>query len=435
VNIHLGVVGDASCLAIVREISKEYPDFSPQYFEVQSLEQVTPIMNAFAIKMDMWLLLGQQEYAFVQTKIKPQQPVFYVPYRGASLFKVLCRIFYMHKLQVSDLSFDTVPYKDIIRGLEEMCIVYEGLFSYVDSSVYKSVEEIADRHYAFWKQGKTKAAVTCIGAVQTLLEKRKMPVFRVLPVRLSIRSMFFNMLREFDLQIVRDAQIAVQVFEFDMLRHTEKIYSADEMYNEEIKLTQKLIAYAMSIQGSLKPAGQGRFFVFTTRGMLSGITKQFTVMPDMGKFGFQEEELIACGIGIGLSASQAELHAVLALQQASRCGRGSWMVYSDQQMITGPLGKNEQLTYMSISDDLLKMSQKTSINSKTLGKIAAIVQKQRSPLLSAQQLARYLHILPRSARRILTQLEEAGIAVVAGKDNPGLRGRPKNLYAIKIGQD
>lgn len=433
-KIRLGVIGDEACIKIVEEISNEYPKFSIRYFTFNTREDTVSIIQAQEDETDMWLLLEPSAYLYAKEWGGSRKPLFHIPYRGASLFKTLCEIFYNENLAIQDISFDTVPYSDIKRGFAEMNIQYGDTIFVNDFCVQTPVNEVFQYHYDLWKNSKTKAAVTCIGKVKDMLKEAGVPAYRVLPVRLSVRSMFYNMLREFDLQIVKDAQIAVQVFEFCILTDDEKVYSTDEIYNEEIKLTQKLIAYAKKVRGSLKSVGQGKFFVFTTRGLLKYITDNFSAIPQIEEFEASEHKLIACGIGIGLSAYEAEFNATTALRNAKRYEKGTWMIVFDDKTITGPLGKKEQLTYSHFSDELQSISYKTSISVATLSKIVGIMEKKKSNTISAQDLAQYMHILPRSARRIIARLEECGIAIEAGEENPNPRGRPRKLYCMKLGQ-
>ena len=54
-------------------------------------------------------------------------------------------------------------------------------------------------------------------------------------------------------------------------------------------------------------------------------------------------------------------------------------------------------------------------------------------LLSAQELALALQILPRSARRILTTLSKYGYAKEVGEETTGnKRNRPRKIYEINL---
>jgi predicted ArsR family transcriptional regulator len=50
--------------------------------------------------------------------------------------------------------------------------------------------------------------------------------------------------------------------------------------------------------------------------------------------------------------------------------------------------------------------------------------------INAHELAQSMQILPRSARRILMELESKGLAKVVGEESPNPRGRPRKVYRI-----
>jgi predicted ArsR family transcriptional regulator len=62
----------------------------------------------------------------------------------------------------------------------------------------------------------------------------------------------------------------------------------------------------------------------------------------------------------------------------------------------------------------------------------AVCQKLDGQVITADILARYLSVTPRSARRLLASLLAHGLASVAGEEAAG-SGRPRKLYEIVIG--
>ena len=116
-------------------------------------------------------------------------------------------------------------------------------------------------------------------------------------------------------------------------------------------------------------------------------------------------------------------------------GRGSWMVFFDDKTVVGPLGTEEQISYEYVSEHLQEISHKTSLSVATLSRLHSAWKKLRQPGISAQELALQLQVLPRSARRILADLEQAGLAEVIGEELPGPRGRPRKRYKILLGME
>lgn len=431
-KIRLGVVSVEDCMNIVKEVGAEYSEFSIRYFTYRDRKETVSIIEKYEDEVDMWLLPGYLGYLYVKEWGGAKKQVFHIQYRGASVYKTLCELFYNENLKIKDISFDTIPYDDLNRAFEEMNIQHDDMIFTNHFVVDSPADRVFEYHYNLWKAGQTKVAVTCIWMVKNMLQKAGVPVYRILPVRASVRNVFNYMLRTYDLQIIKDAQISVQVFDFDMYTNHEKLYSTDEYYNEEIKLTQKLILYAKKIYGSLKVIGQGRYFIFTTQGMIKESTNNFNTIPEFEEFEIIEKKLIACGIGIGRSAYDAEFNATIALMNAKRYEKGTWMIAFDDKTIIGPLGKKEQISYSYASVNLQEISSKTSIGIATLSKIIGIMRKKHVAVISANELAQDMQIMPRSARRIISELEKSGLAVEVGEENPNPRGRPRKVYRMEF---
>ena len=430
-KIRLGILGSEDSVQIVRSIADEYPDFSCQSIPFREITEIVPLFEAHRLDVDMWLLPGRIAGVIAGEWGGVRQPIFQILYKGSSLYKTLCEIFYTRPVKLTEISFDSILYEDLKQVFVEMGIPAEP--AYVRPFEIGMTEKVgAAYHYDLWRSGKTKLAVTCTLGVKKRLEELGVPVYRVLPARSAVESVLNLILRTAEMQAARDAQIAVQLFEMDTFPHSKEFQSADDLFTLEMNITQKLIAYAKSVQGALKTAGAGRFAVFTTRGMVREVTADFSALPMFDSFRQIDPYVMACGTGIGHSAYEAEFNAARALLTAKERGRGSWMVFFDDKTVAGPLGMREQIAYEYASEHLQEIGRTTSVSVATLSRLASVWKKNRQPGISAQELAAQLQILPRSARRILTELERTGLAKVIGEELPGPRGRPRKTYKLLL---
>ena len=428
-KIRLGLLGTEDSLQCIQVIAAEYGEFDCLPCVWSQTDEIIPLLQAHADTVDMWLFAGRIPYLIAQAWGGVTQPVFYLPYKGASLYKTLCEIFYTQQVKMNEISFDSIPYSDLKQVFCELGIVDDPIHVRPFELGMTEAEGV-QYHYKLWKTKQTKLAVTGTFNIKKGLQQLGVPFFRILPARTAVESTLNMMLRTFEMQNVRDAQIAIQMFEFDSLAGVSKEWlSTDDLYMVEMTTTQKQIAYAKRVQGSLKLAGSGRFVVFTTRGMVRMITEDYTKIPDVEEFA-----QISCGIGIGGSAYEAEFHAAKALLTAKEYGTGTWMVYFDDKTITGPLGKKEQINYSYVSEELVAVSKATSLSVSTLNKVIAIMKKNQRSEINAYELAQYMQILPRSAHRIITELEKNGYAQIVGEENPNPRGRPRKIYRIQLEQ-
>ncbi|MGG6437712.1 winged helix-turn-helix domain-containing protein [Saccharococcus caldoxylosilyticus] len=430
IRIRLGILGADDSLNIIQTIAQEYKELDCVPVVYWDESEIMDLIRPLLPKVDMWLFSGQVPYSIVKESGEVDVPLFYVPHTGASLYRTLLQAYYERQIPVHQLSFDTYHPSEIERLLEEVGI--RDPVEYVKH--YQggiSAEELAEYHYTLWKQGKIKAAVTCLRTAHLELEKLGVPVYRVLPARATVESVVQMIIRTGEMLDIQNAQIAVQMMEVDSLSalNTEA-FSTDEIYKMEMKVTEKLLQYAKKIQGSLKCAGPGRYVIFTTRGALKEMTDQYKTVPAADEMEHIHDEIATCGIGIGRTAYEAEIHAGKAFLHAKKYGKGAWMVVFDDGTIAGPLGRAERIHYSLDSEELQQLSQQTNLSVATLSKLRAILRKLGKNEIQAHELARYMQILPRSARRILKELEDAGIAEVIGETNPYPRGRPRKVYRI-----
>jgi len=429
-SIRLGIIGVEDNLQWLISVVKEYSEFECIPFLHFYEKDVISILEAHSNDVDMWLFSGVFPYSVAEKWGRVHKPMFYVPYTGTSLYKTLYRILYHHHLDINQLSFDALKTSELQQIFEELDIDYSSSHLYEEP---KSIEDVVEYHERLWKKGQTAAAVTCTWQVQKELEKRGVPVFRVKHTKSAVTSVLDEALKTQEMLRFKDRQIAVQIFEVDLFSSLSiSSFSSDEMYNMEIKNTQKLLKYAKRIQGSLKTVSPGCYVIFTTRGELSDITDNFSVIPPIDEMEDIAKGKITCGIGIGQSAYDAEMMARNALLQARKHGKENWMVAFDNKTFKGPLGKKESLTYSYNDKDMQAISEQTSLSVATISKIDSILLKMGRSEITCQDLATKLQILPRSARRIMSQLEKSGYAEEIGEETPHPRGRPRKVYRVLL---
>lgn len=433
-KIKLGLLGASDAVSLIEKALSEYSEFKciPIVYEKKS--DICRLLLQHDAAVDVWLFSGLISYSIAKECEGIHHPMFYIDYHGATLYKTLFHIVYTHQYTISQLSFDYYHPSVLLQALEEAGIKEDNLtiHSYTGFAKKDAQEDDwVNYHLALWQAGITKAAVTTVQRTETRLKQLGVPVFRVLPSVLTIKSILNRILQACAMQKSMDNQIAVQIIELDPLHTaTDSHFSIDQLYKQEYKTAEKLLRYSQKVQGSFKPLGSGRFVIFTSRGMLRELTKNFTIIPQLKELTDLSEHKLSCGIGIGTSPLQAEANAAKALLSAREYGEGNWLAIFDDKTVVGPLGRFEHLTYSYFSEELLPISSKTSLSVSTLGKLLAVLKKIGRTQLSAYELADFLQIQPRSARRILNELEKTGFAQVIGEENLHSKGRSRKVYRI-----
>ena len=248
---------------------------------------------------------------------------------------------------------------------------------------------------------------------------------------MAVEAVLSTMIRTYEMLHYKATQIAVQIIEIDSIIGLKKdAFSTDELFRIELTIMENLLTYTKNVYGSIKSSGFGRYVIFTTRGLLQDVTGDFSHLPDITDYDQLNKEAISCGIGIGQTVYDAEINAGNALLHAKECGKGTWMVCFDDKKIAGPLGRPENLTYSYTSKQLEAISKQTSLSVMTLNKLKSALKKLAHDEINANDLSKYMQVPTRSARRILTTLEEKGFAKVVAMEKPHTRGRPRKNYEI-----
>lgn len=433
-KIKLGLLGASDAIVIIEKVLNEYSDFKCISIVYEKKSDICELLKQHDDGVDAWLFSGLISYSIAKECEGIHHPMFYIDYGGATLYKTLFYIAYTHQYKISQLSFDYYHPSVLVQTLEEAGIKEDVLSIHSFPGFAREDAQEDDwvkYHLSLWQEGITKAAVTTVQRTEEKLKELGVPVFRILPSVPNIKSIINRILQTHAMRKIMDDQIAVQIIELDSLSiAASSKFSVDQLYKQELKTVEKIIRYSQKMQGSFKVLGSGRFVIFTSRGVLRELTKNFTIIPKIKELDDLGKNKISCGIGVGSSPYQAESNAAKALLNAREYGEGNWMAIFDDKTVVGPLGRFEHLTYSYFSEELLPISNKTSLSVSTLGKILSVIKKIGRTQISAHELADFLHIQPRSARRMLNELEKTGFAQVIGEENLHPKGRSRKVYRI-----
>lgn len=419
-NIRLGVIGGEQSVQIIMSVLKDFREFTPFKIICDELTYLEKL-EAHQHDADIWMCTSPI-YSLITNKWgELKKPLYFIPYTESSLCTTVFQAMYRHQISADQTSVDYFSPKTAKNVLaNEMGIKEIPQFISPFTGV-PQIHQLVNEHLTMWLKGRSKLSITCFDFVHDSLKKAGVPVLKISPSRESILTVINSIISATELFNALNAQAAVQVLECE---------KPDEIDMDTV------LKYAQHMQGTMTPVdtddGDGtiQFLIFTTRGMLKEWTRDFHVLPDMKHIPIQS---FTSGIGIGNTIAEAQEYAFKALSNAKEFGKGKWMVCFSDKTITGPLGEAEQmvLTYASYeSDELYDISQQTSLSVLTLSKLSHILKKIGRSEINAYELAQHMQIMPRSARRILHQLEKNGFAEVVGMETPTLRGRPRKMYRI-----
>jgi len=88
---------------------------------------------------------------------------------------------------------------------------------------------------------------------------------------------------------------------------------------------------------------------------------------------------------------------------------------------------------ISFDPKIQTISEKTGLSMESILKIQAIAGVRKSYVFDASELAECLGITVRSARRILSKIQAAGLGTVCARESAAKGGRPRALVELKFG--
>ncbi len=427
-SIKIGCIGPSDSIEVIQEVvAQYYPGVALTPYVEEEVSNAGNPLNQCRNENSGVLFtgIGIQESAKAMGDVAI--PHEHIPRGGYSLIRALWDIF-RHDKNISRISIDVVD-EDIIQDtIRELGVTFKKIHS-MPFAFHLDEEAYQKRHLKLYDTGKVDALISGFGAVYENLKQKGLPVFRLYPSRIQIRERMDRLLAKITASNLKSAGIAVQIIHLGGLRHDSVNQYDDLKKRGEFYL--ELLEYARSLQGSLFNIGN-EFLIYSTRGVIRTRLHMahFQRLLDWGN---QRKIIIASGIGLGITAFEAEKSARKALANAFN-QKQSCVFMVNQDRIRGPLGNEKELDYPIRTSEPrdLDMADKIGITPGYLAKIRALMAKTEKDTFDAHDLALCLGISERSARRILKKIVDSGFGCIQGKETGSQVGRPKNLIQLRI---
>ncbi|WP_412679060.1 hypothetical protein [Brevibacillus parabrevis] len=428
--IRVGIVGPKDSVELMKRVGREFADrivLIP--FIYQRAEEAATIVAENEMDVDIWFFSGIGPYSMARQHLQKQK-AFYPQINASVLTKVLLELVYRDGLSLDRVSFDTVSEMHFRETLEELGLQCDQpyLNPYQE---FRLTNHLVAYHTALVREGKVDACVTGMLSVTEELQRQGIKVYRMGFTRLTFREIFKQILQEGETLHFKRSQIAVQLLE---VSEVEKLASepanAYDLRRLDLKLQELVLDYAESISGSFVSLGNYKFILFSTRGSFEDNP---AVHPTtlLEKIMLLTSSSANMGIGFGVSALAAERNAQLALVHAKKHGNAAVLVDHDGS-IEGPLRQAKSISYEYWTEDkeISEGLKKAGVSITTLNKIISVQKALGQNYISAAEMAEWMGMTPRNARRILSDLAEHNVIEQIGEETPTNRGRPRKIYRV-----
>lgn len=429
-KIRLGIVGPKDSVDIIEQVAAQFPEFAPTSFYYEHTEETGDILAVYRDRVDQWLFSGQAPYSYaIHNRFVTEEEASFPPLHGSSLLGVLLEVLHSHE-RPYEFTIDTIDTEEMEEVIETHALDSLSFQSYPYTG-YKSGEEIIAFHQAAFEKNPQTIALTCIRAVYNELKQAGQPVYRITASRFDIKETLKYLRARTDASWYRSHQLAIVGVEI-----TEDTKSREEYYSygrkhKELELKRLLLSYAEEVKGSFLQMGDGMFFIFTTRGEVEAQPLPFSLMEEAQ---LQTKLSVRIAVGFGKSVMEAEEHVHQALRQGRKSEDPVIVSVNENNDSTEHFSNDDSLSYspQRKSSDWLAEKVKGKISPGVAAKIFSYAQYHQQLEVTSRDIAKWLTSSERNARRILHELEKAGLASVVGEEQEVRRGRPRRMFLLKL---
>ncbi len=411
----IGIIGPRdSAENIAEKLSRVDKSIECKFYIREEISRVGEVMDRCEDEVDGIILTGAGVHATIESIRPLNKPFAYIHRTTLSLMSALWKARKDFK-GLNRFSVDVISKEAFDEAAEELDLPVENLRLMPFCSSCNE-EDYIKWHTTLFEEGKTDFILTGFGNVYTRLKREGYPVYRLFPTYSQVREAYREILHKAQISKLKSSQIAVQVIKLS--KKINKNYY--EELNIQNKLQKEIISYVREVQGALYTSGGDEYVISGTMGSFKDSIRSF--MKLLSNVTVE----ISSGIGYGSTAYEADVNARNALLASMR--EGGLFVIDESGTLRRPVGPKE-LKGNNRSRRIEIISDVTSLSPVYISKIMTLLERKKELRVDSKELAGYLEISERSARRIINKLIENNYGSLETEEKVS-KGRPKNIIKI-----
>jgi len=437
------VLAPYDVIGMVEAIGHEFGKFTFHLDAYSDSRDIVDLFHRHRASSDAILIGGPLAYDYLIGQISALPhvtglPIGFVPYDETAIFRAL---FEMARDR-SDIDLDSMcisidhPAGEHIREcVEEINLGIGNTFTKECSSA-EDVADLTTFHASLWQQKQITAALTSVHFVFERLHEMSVPVYRIQPSKSAIRTAITALEDRLQERQRLDRQIALVAIRFkDAASGAQNVDVRSILDRRRLPIEKRLHALAERFSGVAQWATPTEAHILTTRRHV----EQESCLAETARFAGDFEQtygigaVIVAGIADAANDALSLVRKTLA-RRATLPDEDIWIV--DANGITQHnIGSDTRLRYenWSNSPTLLKKAEAATIGIATVNRVLAFLTNRPSDHFSADDLAKWLGITPRSARRIIGKMEKMGVIERCGAGQSVGQGRPRKLFRKSSG--
>jgi len=438
----IGVIGPDDSVALTLSVADEMGVVDQLVARsYQRIDEALGLALALDRVCQVLLFTGRVPYSIGRASDRLEARLQYLPHSGADLFRALAQLLRDHHGVLPRISLDTIEeatvreaYLDLGGDPPRHVLPLEADD---DPEPVRSASDIVAVHLASARAGEVDVCVTCVGEVDRELRAAGVPTWRISHTRVAIREALQQAVLAARLSMTEASQPAVVLVHAASLREgvsTSVGAGAYHLQRQRLRMRQAVLDLAERLQGRLTEVDEATIIVHSSRGAVESAMARASA-DTAGPFDLSGPVAdLRVGAGLGATVAAAEEHARQALALGER-DRGFHVVYQDGSVVRASgSGPASRFRLRATDEGPLQVARELGIGPLALATLTQALRKVDASAVTAAELARAYGIEARSARRLMTSLQRAGIATATGRQGSGGAGRPQTVYRIDVGR-
>lgn len=434
----IGVIGPQDstdlALAIAREEGLEGSVIGRAY---ESVEQAPALARELDELCQVLLFTGRVPYVISRGTIPLRATLQFVPHAGADLYAALVRLLREFDGVLPRVSLDTIEPEVVQEAYEDLQLEPSRhvlpLGVPGDDDRVVSSDEVLAFHLGEYRNGDVDVCLTCVGSVYRRLQAAGVPVWRVTHTRTVVREALRRAQLTAQLAVTETTQPAAILIRMHGRDQEGGIpLDASELARRRLAVRDSLLGHAEGLQGRLSDLDDETFVIYANRAAVdravSRLVAGHSSPLDMERLPFE----VRVGVGLGTTLSGAEENARRALVMGERHGDLHVAVADGEVLRVSRERPSTRYRLREIDEGMRRLAQELGLGPLALARLIRALSQVDASAVTAAELARAYGIEARSARRLMTSLQRAGIATSLGRLGGPRAGRPQTVYRIDL---
>lgn len=426
--VTIGVIGPAESVEKILYVAEEFPHAKCIPFIYEKVSELPALIEQGRPIVDQWLFSGMMNHMYaLQYELVSEEQSNYPYLHGSSFFVKLLEIQEKEGRMIRSVSIDYITDEE----MEKVVSFYNFdhlRFHTIPSSFNRDSKQIANLHEKMYKEGKTEVAITALKDVYDRLQANNVPVYRLTPSYIAIKLALELLIEKAQSKHYENLQMAV--LGCQVLNAHENIdQSLFEWKHQDLLVKKDLLTLTQKLNGSFVVNADGLYSIYTTKGEIDEEIEA-SLLNMIETFKLNQQLEVGFTIGYGQTVLEAEQHVRHGLNQLQAGEEPYILIVKTKNDITQKVQSDyaNQLNTTDLRATLQDRFQLTDSNARDVLRLAFHCQRYNKQAFTADDVAQWFSNTKRNARRILLELQQAGVIEIHERTQTTQRGRPSNVY-------